>query len=275
MTGGRVSKQSNSEKSTDDLSDKIKAGIDLALSSDTIINSIKQALQSKEIISAIISSIVESVTKTVAENVSSLIEDQKRHFETINKQQGKKIDDLEQYQRRNNIRIFGVPEEERENTDNIVINIASDMGMKIDYCDIDRSHRVGKPDNYRDKARPIIVKFVSYRTRAAFFQRKRNMKGSGVTIREDLTATRLKLLNDAIAKHTLKNVWTMDGNIVVLSGKGSPHQRKHVITDVEGLIKIPMRPPQDDPAKGNPPDITPPIPMETSRPPTMNGISTK
>ncbi|KAJ8301926.1 hypothetical protein KUTeg_020913 [Tegillarca granosa] len=56
------------------------------------------------------------------------------------------IDDLEQYSRRNAIRISGIPENSgSENTDDIVKKVVSDMGISINDEDIDRSHRSRRP----------------------------------------------------------------------------------------------------------------------------------
>lgn len=126
-----------------------------------------------------------------------------------------KTDSLEQYQRRQCLRIFGIPEMDAEDTDKIAIDVASKIGIKLETCDIDRSHRVGRK---ADRPRPVIVKFVSYRKRREVFQNKKQLKGSGVTIREDLTQMRYKLLKECITKYGVTNVWTIDGAIHVKEG---------------------------------------------------------
>jgi hypothetical protein len=124
-----------------------------------------------------------------------------------------RTDELEQYQRRNNVRIFGVLEANDEDTDNIVLSIASKIGVNVTRGDIDRSHRVGTKSG---RPRPIIVKFVSYQKRATFFGAKRHLRGSGTTVREDLTAQRLHVLRAAVEKYGLHNVWSQDGVVIVL-----------------------------------------------------------
>jgi len=54
-----------------------------------------------------------------------------------------KVDDLEQYTRRNSVRIMGIPETSNEDTDKITIAIAKKIGAEIDIDQTDRSHRVG------------------------------------------------------------------------------------------------------------------------------------
>ena len=131
-----------------------------------------------------------------------------------------KTDNLEQYSRRSNLRIYGVMESNRENTDNLVVNIAQEkLGVSLSPDDIDRSHRIGKPR--RGKPRAIIVKFSSYKKRMEIFKNKSKLKGSSLTIREDLTSLRMKTLSAAVEAFELKNVWSSDGNIVIKSADGS------------------------------------------------------
>ena len=104
-----------------------------------------------------------------------------------------KVNNLEQYTRRNSIRVHGIPEEsDKENCEDIVLNFFKEqMNMDIPLADIDRTHRVGKvtPEKRitrqsgKTLPRAIIVKFVSYRTRRLVFSKKKDLKGSRHTIR--------------------------------------------------------------------------------------------
>lgn len=123
-----------------------------------------------------------------------------------------KLDELEQYGRRNNLRIFGVPVEDNENTDDIVIGIAKSIGVNLDKLCIDRSHRIGNKDSPN---RPIIVKFTSYAFRKSVFDAKKSLKGTKTTVREDLTSQRMRLLKEALSKYGVKRVWTTDGVIKI------------------------------------------------------------
>ena len=79
-------------------------------------------------------------------------------------------DDLEQYNRRENIRIYGVPEssEKKEDGEQILLKIADELSIKQDNWDIQRCHRLRKKprngsyensNNGKTKSRPIIVMF--------------------------------------------------------------------------------------------------------------------
>ena len=52
------------------------------------------------------------------------------------------IDRLEQYSRRDSVRVCGIAETDNENTNDIVVRVAKDMGVVISPNDISVSHRV-------------------------------------------------------------------------------------------------------------------------------------
>ena len=84
----------------------------------------------------------------------------------------------EQYSRRNYVRLFGVPEHEKENTNELVCDIARNhLGVNIKEDDIDRSHRVRRrvepTGGSARKPRAIIVKVTSYRLRKLLLQNKK------------------------------------------------------------------------------------------------------
>lgn len=72
-------------------------------------------------------------------------------------------DAMENYSRRNNLEISGLPETEGENPDSAVIAIAQVVGVTISENDIDAAHRV--PTKKREGIKPLIVKFISRRVR--------------------------------------------------------------------------------------------------------------
>ena len=92
--------------------------------------------------------------------------------------QGKEIDDLEQYSRRNCLLLHGVVETNAECTDDIIIKTcAEELGIDVKQEDLDRSHRLGKVKRNDNKPRPIIVKFARYAVRNKVFSNKRKLKG--------------------------------------------------------------------------------------------------
>ena len=62
-----------------------------------------------------------------------------------------KNDSLEQYSRRNSLRISGIPEEPGQITDQREIQLAGGLGVDINPEDIDRSQRFGKLEQDRPR----------------------------------------------------------------------------------------------------------------------------
>ena len=133
----------------------------------------------------------------------------------------KAADQAEQYSRRNNIRISGCPELGNEDTDDIILKIASDIGSDLQLHEIDRSHRVGKPGEHRTRPRDIIVKFTSYRARQKLYKMRAALKDKGYErtfLNKDLTQYRSKMLHEArklVKADRAKGAWSSDGNILI------------------------------------------------------------
>lgn len=123
-----------------------------------------------------------------------------------------KIDALEQYTRRNNLRLHGIPENPNENTDCIVVDfISNKLGITISLDEIERTHRVGQKRTAHPRA--IIIKFGSYRKRSEVFYAKKALKGTGLLITEDLTKQRQSLFAEKKQQVGNKNTWTRDGKV--------------------------------------------------------------
>ncbi|XP_039281880.1 uncharacterized protein LOC120350871 [Nilaparvata lugens] len=130
-----------------------------------------------------------------------------------------KLDAQDQYQRQNDIQIFGLPEKSGENVTEVATELCSDkLKLSIDDVLIDRCHHVSRlhsiPGETEARPRAIIVKFISYQTRRTVISARRQLKGSGVTVREDLNRWRNTLLRDVAGRVGIKNTWTVDGKIM-------------------------------------------------------------
>ena len=134
---------------------------------------------------------------------------------------GTRLDDLEQYSRRNCLILNGAEEKHDEIVDDVVLKVLNTkMEAGISIQDIQRAHRLGKrlsenSFSERDKkSRPIIIKFASYRKRQEVFRHKKKLKGSGLVIAENLTKKRQLLFNRVKEIVGLRNCWTNDGRIM-------------------------------------------------------------
>ena len=71
-------------------------------------------------------------------------------------------DRLEQYSRRETIKVVGLKEEEGEDTEQKVLEIFKAVGGDITPADVSVVHRTG---DRKRKGRPILVRFVSRKKR--------------------------------------------------------------------------------------------------------------
>ena len=142
-------------------------------SSMSIKDSLKDALKDPVIIS-LLSDVFTRSLKAEISKLEKIIEDKDEAIKSLEE----RVDTLEQYTRRNSMRITGIPEPatgDSEDTDVIVQKVGEAEGVDIAPDMIDRSHRVGRRA-VGDPARPIIVKFVSYKHKTLLMKARKGLK---------------------------------------------------------------------------------------------------
>ena len=137
-------------------------------------------------------------------------------------------DNLEQYSRRNNLKLSGLSEDTaNSNTDKVILDLCTELRLSLSEVDIDRSHRVGKPN--LPKPRQIIVKFTSYRARQKLYKARSQLKRTHRTVyvNEDLTKERNKLLYDASQhlKHSLVDRDRTSDGVIMIKDKDNKIHR--------------------------------------------------
>nr|CAI5845611.1 unnamed protein product [Callosobruchus analis] len=128
----------------------------------------------------------------------------------------KKIEQMEQFSKRCNLRFFGIPETNDEKCRDVITDIIkTKLNLSsISTEDIEVAYRSGSSKG--NAPRVIFVRFYSARVKNDVYSNKKNLKGSRITIREDLTATRMTIVKEKIARHGKDQVWTINGRIVWL-----------------------------------------------------------
>ncbi|KAH3739411.1 hypothetical protein DPMN_046063 [Dreissena polymorpha] len=97
------------------------------------------------------------------------------------------INDLEQYGRRNSIRISALSFDSENQTSIQVAEHTAKMmshhlNVRLEYKDIDIAHRLGK--YIPNKNRAVIVKFVRRQTKIDVMKRAKQLKGTGIYIKK-------------------------------------------------------------------------------------------
>ena len=90
-----------------------------------------------------------------------------------------KLDELEQYGRRENIRIHNISESENENDDgaDVLFKVADTLKIELDERDIQRVHRIGaKKTSKNAKPRPVIALLFLFKNETNFCLKKASLK---------------------------------------------------------------------------------------------------
>ncbi|XP_077990997.1 uncharacterized protein LOC144453647 [Glandiceps talaboti] len=170
----------------------------------------------------------------------SELEETNKNLEKTNTELRNRITTLEidanqqnQYSRRNNLEISGIPERENENTDDITLSVLRNINPGISIDDIDVTHRIGKVQSptlpHTARHRPIIVAFTNRRSRNAIYDQRRKIKDistenlgystkNNIYINENLCPAARQLqgkVNNARKKSGYRYLWTHNGRIYI------------------------------------------------------------
>ncbi|KAK9753611.1 hypothetical protein QE152_g1943 [Popillia japonica] len=183
----------------------------------------------------------ECITKTKYIQETQTYKNEIKHLQKKLEESDKEVKNaqnaLEQYTRRNSLRIFGIPENKNENTSDIMF-CTEKLNLDVPTTAIDYCHRLfakegqQKPiivkfiSRYTKKLvyskegqqKPIIVKFISRYTKKLVYSKKKMLKGSKVVIKEDLTRANQNLLKEASKRFGDRKAWSFEGKIYVKSG---------------------------------------------------------
>ena len=188
-----------------------------------------------EDIRAELSSIFQGTKEDVEEN-RQRIESLENEVERLSLE----VDALEQYGRRNALRIYSPDWKEQmdESTDDMIMDLIINKLKLSDFPRwlISRSHRVGKPRTQEDRPRPILVKFISYRAREAVMNARKHLP-RGTYINEDLTGATSRLAYQARElerANQISDTWTYDGRVYI---KTTQATRGTVVRTLEDIFE--------------------------------------
>ena len=111
-------------------------------------------------------------------------------------------------------------ESSQATTDGVIGIFNDTMGLELSSWDIDVAHRLGKFDD--QKVRSVIVKFVSRQTKYLVMKNAKRLKGTKLSLNEDLT----RMNQQVLASMRLKGkgndskAWSFEGKLYRLNKKG-------------------------------------------------------
>ena len=195
--------------------------------------------------------------ETEIENRKTEIEDQKTENSKLQAQIEKsaevasgKINDLEQYGRRNNLKISGLSESEGDETaemttEKVIVKLNNVIGnLNLRREDIDIAHRLGPKRNRRwgqetVPARRVIIRFNSRIKRDNILRNRKLFKGTDIFVNEDLTQINQNVLACVRRKmpDEVKQSWSINGRIFYESHTGEKLEVKY--SDFQEWIDLP------------------------------------
>ena len=205
----------------------------------------------KELVPLLISTISAAVAASTRKTVEVLQKEIKSDDTKLLKMQSLVLtnkyecDRLEQYTRRESIRISGIPDEVGNNDDQLVkavIDIAQAIEVPLDPNEISVVHRVGKPHG---GSKQVLCRFVSRNSREKMMRSRKKLKdkpmfgGAKVYLNDDLTMLRAKLFAYVKSLDIVKRANTSNGRIHCTTDTDA-----HVVIDSpDDLIKLNIKNP--------------------------------
>nr|CAH7723918.1 unnamed protein product [Callosobruchus chinensis] len=193
----------------------------------SVASAITDVLTEDTFIKTVVDKVSECVAKTLKDRVASLEQKEKQEnqviIDALRKEIAvlktdqmsaiKKLQLLEHESKMCNLRIFNLVEIDGENTAAVVLKLLnSKMSLNLAMDDILVCQRIGK--KVAKGPRGVLVKLKMYTPKIE----STIASGTGVVIKEDLAEAKLKLMEAAIKKTSLRSVWSTRGNIFAVKG---------------------------------------------------------
>ena len=158
----------------------------------------------------------------------------------------KRLDSLEDFSRRNNLRFDGIEEKNGENWEQVTETVRKIVKEKIGVTgdiEIERAHRVGLRNS--TKPRTIVAKFLKFTHRQEILRNSFKLKGSQIFINEDLCETSINKRKEQLeelreAKKAGKTAYFVHTRLVVRD-KFSPDTTNTILRTQAGK-KDPIKP---------------------------------
>ena len=192
--------------------------------------------------------------------INSLVQSNKKKDEEI-KRLGQRVDELEQYTRRDDVIVNGLktkprtfasvassnpdekaentPQHEQESIEDQVISFLRDKDIELSPAEISACHPL--PIKDKTKPQPIVIRFVSRKTKQRLMSNAKKLKGTSVFINEHLTSKNANIAREAramVKDRTLNSCWTRNGYVFIKRAERGGTMKVEVIKDVEDLRKL-------------------------------------
>lgn len=138
---------------------------------------------------------IQDTLRTVPQNKAKIdrLEVVLQSVESTVRSQARKLVDLEDRSRRNNLLVFGIQEDRNETEEELRKKVLLDvfdkrLGVKVNT--VERIHRLGK--KREDKTRPVIMRLFDYNEKTAVFDNCKKLKGCEISVSSDYSQATLE-----------------------------------------------------------------------------------
>ena len=142
----------------------------------------------------------------------------------------------EQYSRKNNIKIMGVPEDGDEPEDRLIHNVQQILqqmaGVVLEAGKIMVIHRIPGKSGL---PKPVLLKLTNNNEKAKIMRKRKEMKNGGYRLVDDVTKDNTKLINKLNEHKDIDSAWYFNGSVYGKSKTGV-RSRFDLYTDIDDVI---------------------------------------
>lgn len=191
---------------------------------------IAELINDDHFISVVVEKVQAKLDIDSIERKTSNLEDKINELQKENTSLKEIVYSLEQNNKQNNIRIFGLPLTDT-NVENDVLSMLKNMQVKCSSKDISQCYKI--KTSSKNKKSQVFVKFINNSVKMDAIRNRKLLKGKGIIINEDLTKYKYNLLKQAQLQLGKKAVWAFNGLInITVNGI------RQTIANVEDILKF-------------------------------------
>lgn len=124
----------------------------------------------------------------------------------------------EQYSRKCNIKVFGLPEDKGENYIGKVTEVIKEkMGLEFQPEQIAVAHRVRSQRH----PQPVIVQMDAFDTKIMVLKARKKLKGTGISFAEDLCRDLMTVYNRVREDPRIESCWAWNGKVMAMDQAGT------------------------------------------------------
>lgn len=142
----------------------------------------------------------------------------------------------EQFSRKNNFKIMGIPEKHNENTWGVVKDFMNTVSVQLDDREVVAVHRIPGKDK---EIRPIIVKVLNPNVKARIMRKRSEVKnlGKGKKLVDDVTKANSGLISELTRFEEVDSAWYFNGAVYAKMKSNDRKVKFDIIDDLPTKIR--------------------------------------